>query len=343
MNENLPLIAELQRTASSILDRLIGEHSTVALLDYPNYANVGDSLIWLGEIAYLRQRNVSPSYVCEVNNYSECQLQKVIDRYGATVLLQGGGNFGTLWPHLQHFREAVMTRFRHARIIQLPQSLHFADDEKLAQTAEIIRTHGNFTLLVRDQPSFEFARAHFECEVYLCPDMACFIGPMAPSHAPTHDRFLLARVDKEMRDNWRDGVVSGSADMSLDVDDWLQSGLIENMIQRIERHSKLLRLHLDPDNRGLLTLWNILALARMKRGIELMSRGRVVITDRLHAHILCTLLNKPHVMIDNSYGKLGNFYRAWTTNFPLVRLVDSPAAAIVAAADLEKLTAGQCE
>ena len=37
-----------------------------------------------------------------------------------------------------------------------------------------------------------------------------------------------------------------------------------------------------------------------------------MITDRLHAHILCTLLDHPHIALDNSYGKLKGFIEAWT-------------------------------
>jgi hypothetical protein len=37
----------------------------LCLVDYPNHANVGDSAIWLGEIAYLsRTLGVQPAYCC---------------------------------------------------------------------------------------------------------------------------------------------------------------------------------------------------------------------------------------------------------------------------------------
>jgi pyruvyl transferase EpsO len=48
------------------------------------------------------------------------------------------------------------------------------------------------------------------------------------------------------------------------------------------------------------------------RGCRLLSSGRLVITDRLHAHILNLLLGIPHAVLDNSYGKLGRFLEAWT-------------------------------
>lgn len=46
--------------------------------------------------------------------------------------------------------------------------------------------------------------------------------------------------------------------------------------------------------------------------IKLLSKGSVVLTDRLHGHILSILIVKPHVIVDNSYGKISDFYQAWT-------------------------------
>jgi exopolysaccharide biosynthesis predicted pyruvyltransferase EpsI len=43
---------------------------------------------------------------------------------------------------------------------------------------------------------------------------------------------------------------------------------------------------------------------RTQLGNTLLSRGRVVITDRLHASIMSTLIDRPVVYIDNSYKKL---------------------------------------
>jgi exopolysaccharide biosynthesis predicted pyruvyltransferase EpsI len=44
----------------------------------------------------------------------------------------------------------------------------------------------------------------------------------------------------------------------------------------------------------------------------MLSEGRVVVTDRLHGHILCLLLGIPHIVLDNSYGKLRSFDETWT-------------------------------
>ena len=45
-------------------------------------------------------------------------------------------------------------------------------------------------------------------------------------------------------------------------------------------------------------------MAVFRRSIAMYSSSRVVITDRLHASILAFLLHKPHVYLDQSYGKI---------------------------------------
>jgi pyruvyl transferase EpsO len=97
-----------------------------------------------------------------------------------------------------------------------------------------------------------------------------------------------------------------------------------------------MRKVLDPNNAMLLRLWNVLSRARLKRGMSILGRGRTVITDRLHAHILSLLLDKPHVLIDNSYGKLGSFHAAWTKDCRIVRSARDMAGALDAARELAR-------
>ena len=67
------------------------------------------------------------------------------------------------------------------------------------------------------------------------------------------------------------------------------------------------------DRIALRSAWyDAVARARVARGCRLLSSGRVVITDRLHAHILSLLLGIPHAVLDNTYGKLRRFLDAWT-------------------------------
>ena len=81
-------------------------------------------------------------------------------------------------------------------------------------------------------------------------------------------------------------------------------------------------------------VWEGLARERVRRGCAMLSRGKVIITDRLHGHILSLLLGIEHIVLDNSYGKLSSFYGSWTQASDLAHWATSPEEALALARDL---------
>jgi pyruvyl transferase EpsO len=66
------------------------------------------------------------------------------------------------------------------------------------------------------------------------------------------------------------------------------------------------------NQRARLGLYDAVARQRLRHGTGVLARADVVITDRLHGHILSVLMGKPHVVLDNSYGKVRTFFETWT-------------------------------
>jgi len=65
------------------------------------------------------------------------------------------------------------------------------------------------------------------------------------------------------------------------------------------------------------------ARERVAFGLNLLSKGSMVITDRLHAHVLCCLLGVRHLLFDSMDGKASALYEAWTNSTQHARLVNS--------------------
>ena len=160
-------------------------------------------------------------------------------------------------------------------------------------------------------PSFEFAQRHFQCETLLCPDMAIAIGPLRRQQ-PNVDVFGLLRTDRER--SLSVGAL-GERDR-IETGDWLEES--RSAMRLTSAVSRLLTIGSDAAA-ARLTKYDRLAKARINRGIGMLSSGRVVITDRLHGHIMSTLLGIPHVALDNSYRKIGNFIDCWTHDVAIVR------------------------
>lgn len=324
-----PLIDRLQKSIKNTLSRVVPA-GPLALVDYPDHANVGDSAIWLGEVAYLeRELGLRPSYSCSLADYSAATLKECLP--SGAILIHGGGNFGTLWRKHQDFRIHLMERFPDRPIIQLPQSIHFSDDESVAETARAIHKHGRFTLLVRDRKSYDFAAAKLDCPVHLCPDMVFYIG-RTERVPPKVDLLYLLRTDHEQVGTLR----PPDTEETRIVSDWLTESRHR---LRLTNFGSLARSVLAGRRAAARAgeTYNALAWGRYRRGAKILSQGKLVITDRLHAHIMSILLDIPHVALDNSYGKLGSFIAAWTGDFSGLRQAATMEAAIVRARELAQM------
>ncbi|KAK7091508.1 hypothetical protein V1264_009178 [Littorina saxatilis] len=65
------------------------------------------------------------------------------------------------------------------------------------------------------------------------------------------------------------------------------------------------------------------AMNIMHNGLAILQQGRVLVTDRLHGHILSVLLDIPHVLLDNCHQKLSSFHNTWTRGLKNCRLADN--------------------
>jgi pyruvyl transferase EpsO len=275
-----------------------------ALLDFPSYSNVGDSLIWLGELAFFDAFvHRPPAYVCTIWDFDPALLARRLP--DGPIYLSGGGNFGDLWPRFQQFRHAVLTAFPGRRIVQLPQTVQFDTREMLEQTRAAIHTHGNFTMLVRDEESLRIVREQLECDVALCPDMAFCLGPQGRPAPPTVDILALLRTDKE--GNGADPALLRQ--QGVTVVDWIQREPELSLKERVQKKLRSVMPGGDGNNKPFARK----ARAEMARGMALLGQGSVVMTDRLHGHILSILMGLPHVIMDNRHGKVSRFASCWTS------------------------------
>ncbi|HET7622037.1 MAG TPA: polysaccharide pyruvyl transferase family protein [Gemmatimonadaceae bacterium] len=320
-----PLLESLRAVMDGVLSPILAGTRRVALLDFPTHSNVGDSAIWLGTLAYLRDREKIVCYSCDHDTYSRETLAR---RLGdGVILLSGGGNFGDIWELPQHFRERVVRDFPDSRIVQLPQTIMFRDARAIERARAVFGGHRALTLLARDRRSLAFATENFQAPALLCPDMALWLGPIARPAPATKAILWLARGDRERG--------AGAPPQGIQSMDWLDEPRTAGL-----RFERFLRTLVAEHPRVESTLRNALsrvedhtAAKRLRRGCATLSEGRVVITDRLHAHILSLLLGIPNVILDNSYGKVRDFHQTWTSGSDLVTLAADPAQAMSLAAE----------
>lgn len=307
--DNHALVGALRARIDWVLDPLVDPRYPVALLDFPDHGNPGDAAIWLGTTTWLRRRGAEVVYLCDWRGWSPRALKRRIGK--GTILLHGGGNFGDLYPEHADFREQVIRTLPDQPVVLLPQSLELSIPATLERRCRFLAAHPKVHALGRDQPSYEILAGHLGARAHLCPDMAFTLSPPPAAVAPDHDVVRVARTDKEARS---DPVDRAQADEL--VTDW-----IDVSWKRRHRRLRVQGAQRAADlSRALASVRPYDANARhvLRHGLKVVARGRVVTSDRLHVHILSVLMGRPHVSLDNSYGKLAAFRETWTADARLM-------------------------
>lgn len=345
--------AEATRILTTTLASLLPRGTRCGLVMYPDHWNAGDSAIWWGTRLLLDRLGVVVDYACDPWSYDPRRLRTALPE--GPILLLGGGNFGDAYGREQGLRLRVVEDFPDRKIVQLPQSIWFRSPAALEQMSELLSRCHNFTLLVRDEASLAIARSHFpSTAMSLCPDAA--LGLDLPAvELPAVDR----TADVPVMALWRNDAESSAVLPPLPEGwisrDWtLQGGVLPaDEARQLTTAARSFKEWVGnppaigepcPLRRRLAWrhmpwLWDQLAEDRTLRGCRILARGRVVITNRLHAHLLCTMMGLPHVVCDTSNGKVFAYRDTWmrdreTSDTPAVRFADTPAEAVALAAEL---------
>ncbi len=282
---NRARILEQRERLRQLFRAHLGQGSPYALVDFPDHPNVGDSAIWLGELAVLREvTGRDPSYVSTWHDFDYRVFADACP--GGVLLIHGGGNLGDLWPHHQQFRERLLTTFKNRKIVQLPQSIFFKSDKAAARFSSVATKHPDFSLYVRDTVSQAFAASRLGLRAELSPDTAMMLDLHRQGEA-TVPLLALLRTDCE-------GAALADAHLGgATIVDWLTND--EDVPTGSSARARERQ-----------------ARTRLARGVALLSQGERLITDRLHGHLLALLMGIPHVFHDNSYGKLSAYAASWT-------------------------------
>lgn len=341
-------VNKLYSTALDKLAQLLSGASRVALINFPNHSNPGDSAIWLGTRRLLSDMGVEVGYAAAHWNFDPLYLKRAVGN--APVLLSGGGNLGDLYMPQQGTRMRAVEALPDNPIIQLPQSIYFRDEKKADQVGKALRAHPNFTLMLRERLSMKWAFAQWGIKAMLSPDHAFGLAPLDRNAwaRPTNSILWLTR--KPGDHEYAGHTQPNGPDVKRI--DWLAS------IQQHQAHwdlvgqSALAVNYLIHKFQYTLGRWAHVLAARtyeplaqrwVNSGLDLLSSSYVVVTDRLHGHLLCAMLGIPHVVLDNSYAKVSSTLNTWTKDLPGVyTATDSNEALYIAKSLVEKEMQSWC-
>mmetsp|Transcript_46685 Transcript_46685/g.116327 ORF Transcript_46685/g.116327 Transcript_46685/m.116327 type:complete len:904 (-) Transcript_46685:785-3496(-) len=320
------LVERQKASILAIYEQVLGPYRNgyAALVGLADHENKGDSAINYGEYLILQHFNITSVYHCSTGGLGPCDMDQMESAVRSApknlvILCHGGGNFGDIWRQDPELRERVVARFLDYEIVVFPQSIAFTDDRQRLAHARRMR-HRRITYLVRDHASYKFLvdpdnGFQFK-KAILCPDSAFMIGSKRPGWPKDIDILWVHRGDPERTDiaipKAPEGVVMVS-------EDWLNYKKLSKA-NTVSWQKFQLNFFMDKFSH-----------MRVDRAFSFLARAKIVVTERLHGHILSTMLDTPHVVLDNNYGKIRHYRETWTAGLRDVLVANSTDSALQSA------------
>lgn len=307
-------IKVLKSLISKTLLPLIGKKC--ALYDVPFYKNIGDVLIWQGELSFLSENNIEILDFADYHTYVKKNLPVDV-----TIFFQGGGNIGDLYHEHVEMLLQLVRDFPKNRIIVFSQTVFYWDRDMLCHDFEVLRNHGNLFFCARDYNSYEIVKPFLKDKALVLPDMAFYIDKGFLSQwakVESLDALYIRRNDIEAKPSTLVNSFNTITDWPCFEHKFKASNLVNTLYDRLFRYFPFMRCIL----RGIWKTYahNHFRLLMIKDGVSFISPFRKVASERLHGCILSILLGKKVVVVNNSYGKNKSFYEAWLKNFDDVEL-----------------------
>ncbi|HHP8022233.1 polysaccharide pyruvyl transferase family protein [Acinetobacter baumannii] len=296
--------------------------SDYVLWDLPYHMNMGDILIWEGTLDFLDKL---PFSMLDYGSAFTVKFPRLEEN--VTILLHGGGNFGDIYRSSQEFRNKVIETYPNNRIIVLPQSIHYNEEDNLKADMKVFQQHNDLYVCVRDSFSYQTLINFLdEKKLILLPDMAFCIKSSKLLPRASNKTLFMERIDCEAVNNL-------NVNFTFDkVSDW-PSFEYENMLTKVLRQNvfiqqvlnkinKKIKIDLYPSFSHRLDKYMVQDVKPFlfEQSINFINQYDTIYTTRLHGCILAVLLGKNIYLMDNNYGKNTRFFNEWLQDYENIML-----------------------
>lgn len=278
--------------------RLHPGKNTAYLLSFPTHENVGDAAIVLGVHQFLQEngyKHIVEITTAEYWDYRKC-IMTLMPR-NALICSNGGGSMGDIYTLEEMNRRTVLRDFPKHRIVIFPQTMHYKSETE-KQASVPFYNHEHITITARERTSFEMMKETYpRANVILAPD-------------------IVLNMDFSDQERMRHGIVACfRGDSEKKLSDVEREELIQTLEQRGYRVSRTDMMHgqqILPEQRKRVVMDKM----------EELASAELVITDRLHAMILCAISGTPCFVFGNNHHKVRGVYE-WIKYLPYIRYAES--------------------
>lgn len=276
----------------------------IILMGAPHHKNLGDNAIVVAEEKFIKDLfpNYIYNYVPEENMLRCVEIVKNYINDDDILVMQGGGNMGNEYSYIEQSRRKVVELFPNNKIIIMPQTIFFSDDEngreEFEASKKIYNSHKNLTIIAREKISYELMKKNFKCNIVFTPDIVLYLNEIDNDNTTRNGALFLIRHDEE-------SIISDKQRNSMF--DYIKKRFNGNVVISDTIHDRYLR----DDERRIV----------FNKKLDQIRDKEIVITDRLHGMIFSVITGTPCVVLGNYNHKVREAAK-WFRDFNYVKYVD---------------------
>lgn len=289
--KNIPLnIKRVYSISLNMIKKSKRKETQIFLISTPHHGNMGDQLIAVAENHWLKH------YFSDfaINECSQGALEKdkklnsLLSQINANDLIffHGGGNVNNWYRLNEIFRRRILIKCPKNKIVLFQQSINldtvvdgFSIKDK---TEKIYNSHKNFTIIAREETSYQNALKSFKTTKNLkYPDMATYLfGKIGPSHLKTRNDVIFC-IRKDREKFYTDEQIQTMANkISSDFNITLSDTHVGHAVGSQNR------------------------LYEVQKLVDLIAEHKVMVTDRFHGVVFSILANTPCVVLRSADHKI---------------------------------------
>ncbi|WP_158097259.1 polysaccharide pyruvyl transferase family protein [Massilimicrobiota sp. An105] len=278
------------------------QENVIIMLATPTHGNLGDQAIVYAEHQFLAKKIPNKKIIEIPNNYyvSYRHIVKKFVHNDDVIIIDGGGNLGTLWKHEDDKITSIIETFSENKIIVFPQTC-FYDGTKEGQLRKeknriAYQKASDLTVMLRDRASFDLFQSIFPfVNVVFVPDIVLSLSP-AVQQKKRDGIMMCFRQDKE-------------------------KNVSEISLQKIKDIFK------EKKCREFTTIVNHdvgynTRISELEEKWSELAGAELLICDRLHAMVFALITKTPCICFDNVSKKVSGTYE-WIKDVPYICIVNT--------------------
>lgn len=285
----------------------------VFLIFTPEHANLGDHAI-----AYAEERMLK-SLKFDYFEITGKQLGR-LQAYGylkllnnAMVIVNGGGNLGTLWPDIEQMNRCIISELKKSTICIMPNSIYYGENyqDKLEfeKSIQIYNSHPSLYMYAREELSYKTMKKVYK-NVKLMPDMVLNLNECVDK-TNRKGCLLCMRNDVEKTVNGDDYIKICEQLKNIFGTITITNTVLDYDVSRINRKKELAQKFSEFRN------------------------AELVVTDRLHGMIFCAITGTNCIVLNGKSPKIKGCFR-WIEDLGYIMLIEKAENLTKAYQELKK-------